>query len=68
LTTKQNNKITAPQPQTIDLYVVSAKLLAIGELIKFGGGEPSLEEERVNFGLGEILTDLAKDLGNIPNQ
>jgi hypothetical protein len=55
-------KIETPQPQAIDLYTISAKLLAIGELIKFRGGEPSLEDELVNYGVGEILTDLAGDL------
>ena len=52
MTTKQNKKTEAPQPQTTDLYTLSAKLLAIGELIKFRSGEPSLEEERVNYGIG----------------
>lgn len=68
MTMKPKNKIPALQPQTTDLYTLSAKLLAIGELIKFRGGEPSLEEERVNYGLGEILADLAGELGNMINK
>ena len=59
------NKNDTEQSQSTDLYTVSAKLLAMGELIKFRGGEPSLEEERVNYGLGEILTDLAIELSDI---
>ena len=47
-----------------DLMTISAKIYAIGELIKFRGGEPALDEERVNFGLGKILTDLASDLNS----
>ncbi len=47
---------------TESLRTIQAKLLAIGELIKFRGGEPSLEDEMVNYGLGMILTDLANDL------
>ncbi len=50
----------------VRIETIAAKIFAIGELIKFRGGEPSLEEERVHYGLGEILTDLAKDL--IPDQ
>lgn len=53
------NKNDTQQLRTTDLYTLSAKLFAIGELIKFRGGEQSLDEERVNYGLGEILTDLA---------
>ena len=44
------------------LWVISAKLYGICELIKFRGGEPPLNEEDVNFGIGEILTDLAGEL------
>lgn len=62
MTTKQDDKSADLQPQAIDLYTLSAKLFAIGELIKFRSGEPSLEEERANYGLGEILTDLADEL------
>ena len=44
------------------LWSVAARIYALGELIKFRGGEASLDEERVNFGIGEILTDLANAL------
>lgn len=57
MTTKQDNKSADLQPQAIDLYTLSAKLFAVDELIKFRGGEPSLEEERANY-----LTGLADDL------
>ena len=46
----------------IQIETIAAKIYALGELIKFRGGEPSLDEERVNFGIGEILTDLANAL------
>ena len=68
MTTKTNNKIPALQPQTTALYSLSAKLLAIGELIKFRGGESSLEEERINYGLGDILTDLASERRSMINK
>ena len=51
-----------------NLMKISAKIYAIGELIKFRGGEPALDEERVNYGIGEILTDLAADLNSPPKQ
>ncbi len=44
------------------LWSVAARIYALGESIKFRGGEPSLEEDRVNFGIGEILTELANEL------
>jgi hypothetical protein len=56
------NRNDTQQPRTTDLHTLSAKLFAIGELIKFRGGEQSLDEERVHYGLGEMLTDLANDL------
>ncbi len=59
---KQKDSAKNRQLREIDLFNLSAKLFAIGELIKFRGGEPSHDEERVNFGIGEILTDLADDL------
>jgi hypothetical protein len=46
----------------IQIETIAAKIYALGELIKFRGGEPSLDEERVNFGIGEILTALANAL------
>ncbi len=46
----------------VDRYTISAKIFALGELIKFRGGEASLDEEKVNFGIGELLTDLAEEL------
>ena len=45
-----------------NLETIAAKIFAIGELIKFRGGEPSLDEQKVNYGIGEILTDLAEEL------
>jgi hypothetical protein len=59
---KHDDKSDNLQLQTTDLYTISAKLFAIGELIKFRGGEPSLDEGRVNFGIGEILTDLSAEI------
>jgi hypothetical protein len=41
---KHDDKSDNLQLQTTDLYTISAKLFAIGELIKFRGGEPSLDE------------------------
>ncbi len=49
---------------TVDMKTIAAKILAIGELIKFRGGEPLLEDEIVNYGIGEILTDIAKELAS----
>jgi hypothetical protein len=57
-------KMEATQNTNGDLMTISAKIYAIGELIKFRGGEPALDEERVNYGIGEILTDLASDLNS----
>jgi hypothetical protein len=45
-----------------DLKTIEAKIFAMCELIKFRRGEPSLEEEMVNYGIGMILTDLANKL------
>lgn len=53
------------QSQRIALATNSAKLFAIGELIKFRSGEPSLDEVRFNWGLGELLTDLANEISSI---
>ena len=50
------------------ISVIGAKIFGIGELIKFRGGEPSLNEESVNYGIGEILTDLAEELEEIKRQ
>jgi hypothetical protein len=61
---KYDDKGAVLQLQTTDLYTISAKLLAIGELIKFRAGEASLEEDRVNYGLGEMLTDLANAIAS----
>lgn len=46
----------------IKIEVIATRIYAIGELIKFRGGEPALDEERVNYGIGELLTDLAQEL------
>ena len=45
-----------------NIQTIAAKIFAMGELIKFRGGEPSLDEEKVNYGIGEILTDVADEL------
>lgn len=58
----ESNEKESNRSQAIDLYMISAKIFAIGELLKCRGGEPSLDEERVNLGLGEILTDLANEI------
>ena len=76
---RQNSRSTLPTPAKIFTYrhpLTSrshkhrqnewAKLFAIGELVKFRGGEPSLDEGRVKHGLGDILTDLAEDLRKGP--
>ena len=59
---KHDDKSDNLQLQATNLYTISAKLFAIGELIKFRGGEPSLDEERVNYGIGEIFTSLVNKL------
>lgn len=45
---------------------ISAKLYALGELIKFRDASAiSIDEDEVNYGIGEILTDLAQELEDI---
>ena len=59
---KSHNRKEIQEPQSADLYTLSAKIFALGELIKFRGGEPSLDEETVNYGIGMLLTDIAEAL------
>lgn len=47
---------------TSDLWKIFAKLYGIGELIKFHSGEQALNQDEVNLGIGEIVTDLADEL------
>lgn len=48
-----------------ELWTVSCKLHGIGELIKFHNGEPALNQDQVNLGIGEIITDLAEQIDNV---
>ncbi len=47
------------------LWEIACMLRGIGELIKFRGGEPGLNEEDVNFGIGQIITDIAEELNEL---
>jgi hypothetical protein len=44
------------------LWPLSCKIRALGELIRHRGGEPSLEEDEVNYGIAEILADAANEI------
>ena len=47
------------------IWEIACKLRGIGELIKFRGGEPGLNEEDVNYGIGEIITNIADELSSL---
>jgi hypothetical protein len=46
-------------------WTIVCKLRGVSEFIKHRGGEPSLDEGAVNFGIGEVLTDLADQLDEL---
>ena len=50
------------------LWKIGSKLLGVGELIKFQNGEPALNQDEANFGVGEIITDLAEELRDIRDE
>jgi len=50
------------------LWDIATRILAIGELIKFRGGEAPLDEEEVNYGIGELLTGLARELMQVSDR
>lgn len=47
------------------LRIISAKILAVSELVSFQNGEPSLDLERVSYGLGQILASLSQEIDQL---
>jgi len=50
------------------IWKIGCKLVGVGELIKFSNGEPALNQDEANLGVGEILTDLAEELRDIRDE
>lgn len=53
--------------QLSELRTISAKLHGIGDLIRWHKSEPALNQDEINFGIGEIITDLAGQISVIRN-
>ncbi len=47
------------------LWEIACKLHGIGELIKFQGGEPALNQSEVNYGIGTLVTRIAEEVEEI---
>lgn len=47
------------------LWEIACKLYGIGELIKFQGGEPALNQSEVNYGIGTLVTRIAEEVEEI---
>jgi hypothetical protein len=47
------------------LWTIMTKLYGVGELIRSSRGEAALNQDEVNYGIGEIITDLADELREI---
>jgi hypothetical protein len=46
------------------LWLMSCKVRALGELMKYQNGEPSISQQDVNYGIGNILTEIADEMDN----
>ena len=60
-------KSTNIDDQLSELGTISAKLHGIGDLIRWHKSEPALNQDEINFGIGEIITDLAEQISVIRN-
>lgn len=50
------------------LWAISCKLHGIGDLIQGYESEPPLNRSEVNYGIGQIIIDLATELETVRNQ